>query len=317
MNDDGWQPWHGPAIILAGLVVIAFFFSVRGPKDLPESVSHIQMPNPLDTQLNLWKALYEGLGGIPVSAEMASAEVQRYRERTGIVQPPVPTPEVTAVPPQQPVQEQPTVPMLSTAVPEIQPLPPVRSYPPETYASSAEFVDARFTGFEQMHWGFAYDEGLGVQCVAGAKYFMLSALGLPIKRDDGGNLPFAPSQPRPGYPYVALEDFRARYQWENTPETERNPYPPDYSIAPPVGVATIDGRQIEYYIEIIESPDQLQRGDMVVLGIHIGMFSAYTADGRLQLFDQNGGRAGESQAFAHHAFPRDNFNGALRVVYHL
>jgi hypothetical protein len=251
-----------------------------------------------------WNDAVKALGGIGFTPELAQSQIDQYRQETGLTSPLLPPEAEAPAPAAPPVAEgeQPA---------QVQPDMVVRSYPPETYKSSAEFIDARLTGFERLHEGWGYDEGLGYQCVAGTKYYLYSALGMPIRRADGGFMLFAPSAPNPGFPGPAFEDFERKWNWVNNPTGPE----PANSILPPKGEAKIDGKVIPYHTEIIRDVNALQRGDVVIFPIHVGEFSAYTQDGQLLLFDQNG--TASMDPFTHHAFAKSNFVAAIRVVYHL
>ena len=301
-------PFMGIGILIVAAILFWRFPNVffGQAKPIPGLANQ---PNPGQVYANLvnldkWNEAMKALGGIEFSQDMAQAAIDQYRSENGQTAPLLPPEAEQPAPPPAvaPGQEPPQVQPDSMVV---------RSFPPETYESSAAFIDARLTGFEKIHEGWGFNEGLGYQCVAGAKYFLYSALGMPIGKPSSGFMLFAPSQPDPGYPGPAFRDFERKWNWVNNPE---GPEPPN-SILHPKGTATIDGKQIEYHTEIIRDVNALQRGDIVIFPIHVGMFSAYTQDGQLLLFDQNG--TASLDPFTHHAFHESNFTAAIRVVYHL
>lgn len=179
--------------------------------------------------------------------------------------------------------------------------------------ASKLFVGNRFRKFENEMIDKGFDEGWGFQCVAGAKWYTV-ALGLPVVRADGGYMVWAPSQPNPGYPTVALDDWRERKLWEDSPVGSRSEKPPPHSIAPPYGTANIDGQEIPYHIEEVHGV--YERGDIIIFNgypPHVGIFAAYTQSESLLVFNQNGG--GNGEPFRYDEFPLSQVYGALRVVY--
>ena len=106
--------------------------------------------------LKKWNEAVKALGGIEFSPALAQDQIDQYRQQTGQTAPALP-PEAEA-PPAAPAFAEGQQPHL------VQPDMVVKSYPPETYESSAAFIDARLTGFERLHegWGFMETADLAI-----------------------------------------------------------------------------------------------------------------------------------------------------------